>query len=108
MAFQQRIGPGASAKQVQQLLELIQAAGYATLRSARGPLGLTQRQGIGKFTSTEADELIEQLESEAEGTEHVGAAPPPVSSAVQRPFQDAPTELLVAELQSRGWSVSRH
>jgi hypothetical protein len=65
MAFGQQAGPPAAARQVQQLLALVQAAGHDDFRDARHPLGLTQRQAAGKFTRDEADELIRRLEDEA-------------------------------------------
>ena len=40
----------------------LQETGYEGFRDARGPLGLTQRQGGGKFTRDEADTLIAQLQ----------------------------------------------
>jgi hypothetical protein len=54
---------------VQQLTELIQAAGHTDFRDARGPLGLNQRQAGGRFTRDEADALIARLEAEAEQSE---------------------------------------
>src|SRR4051812_45288063 len=79
MAFGQSSGPPATARQVQQLTLLVQAAGHADLRDARGPLGLTQRQSAGRFTRDEAEALIAQLEVEIEiGAEREaqGASPP--------------------------------
>lgn len=67
MSFGQQSGPPASAKQVAYLTSLLAKAGYGSIREARGPLGLTQRQGNGKFTTTEASTLIEQLLAEDEG-----------------------------------------
>lgn len=67
MSFGQQSGPPASAKQVAYLTSLLAKAGYASIREARGPLGLTQRQGNGKFTTAEASALIEQLLAEDEG-----------------------------------------
>ena len=61
MAFGQSNGPQASAKQMQYLEALLGKAGFATFREARHPLGLTQRQAGGKFSTAEASALIEQL-----------------------------------------------
>ena len=61
MAFGQPSGPPASAKQVQQLLALLQAAGHSDFRDARGPMGFNQRQAAGKFTRDEAEAFIEAL-----------------------------------------------
>ena len=108
MAFRQQIGPPASTKQVQQLLALLKEAGHADFRSARGPLGLTQRQGLGKFTQAEADAIIEQLEREAADVEDRDAAVPIAPArVVQRPLQSTSTEQLIAELHHRGWSASK-
>jgi hypothetical protein len=61
MAFGQQSGPPASAKQLKYLLSLVQEAGHDGFRDARHPLGLTQRQAGGKFTTGEASELIDRL-----------------------------------------------
>jgi len=58
MAFGQQSGPPASAKQVRELLALLHDAGHTDFRDARGPMGFTQRQAAGKFTSAEADAFI--------------------------------------------------
>lgn len=87
MAFGQPSGPPATAKQVQQLLALLQAAGHSDFRDARGPLGFTQRQAAGKFTRDEADAFIEQLEAEAAGTaggDTPVAAPPSAPARTNR------------------------
>lgn len=78
MAFGQVSGSPASAKQVKELLELLQAAGHSDFRDARGPMGFTQRQAGGKFSRDEAQAFIDQLEDEAQGG---GAAPAPVAAA---------------------------
>ena len=56
MAFGQQAGPPATTRQVQELTELVHAAGHEGLREARHPLGLSQRQAAGRFTRDEADE----------------------------------------------------
>ena len=118
MAFGQQSGPPATAQQVRQLTELVQAAGHTDFRDARGPLGLTQRQAGGKFTRDEADQLIARLESEADQ----GADAPPsdepapqVATSSDRydrreaqrlaALRQMPDEALAAELQRRGWVV---
>lgn len=121
MSFGQPSGPPASAKQLRELLTLLEQAGYDGFRSARGPLGLTQRQGNGKFTRDEADAVIEQVRAELEA----GAGEPgdrgDVEAAPARPARPAavparPTtaeqalrrftsQQLAAELQRRGWVV---
>jgi hypothetical protein len=114
MAFGQQIGPPATAKQVNQLLGLLQDAGYDGFRAARGPLRLTQRQAGGKFTRDEADALIERLEAgaadpaTAEGASTVPRTPSPATprlSAAERTLREMPDALLAAELQRRGWIV---
>jgi hypothetical protein len=117
MAFGQPSGPPASAKQVKELLELLNAAGHSDFRDARGPLGFTQRQAGGKFTRDEADEFITRLQEEAEFAAATGTAPEaviPPSASEPRPktkktpsksLAAVPSEDLAAELQSRGWVV---
>ena len=61
MAFGQQSGPPASAKQVSEIESLLERAGFSSLREARHIYGLTQRQAGGRFTRTEADELIARL-----------------------------------------------
>jgi hypothetical protein len=105
MAFGESSGPPASAKQVRELLELLQGAGHADFRDARGPMGFTQRQAGGKFTRDEAAALIDQLQD----AEHAGGAPPVVAeprlSAAEQALRRVPAEQLAAELQRRGWVV---
>ncbi len=95
MAFGQPAGPPASARQVRELLELLERAGHTDFRDARGPMGFTQRQAAGKFTADEAAAFIAQLE----GGEH---APAP---AIERGLQELSDQQLAAELQRRGWIV---
>jgi hypothetical protein len=132
MSFGQASGPPASAKQVAYLRSLVEQAGYESFREARHPLGLTQRQAGGKFTSREASTLIDQLLAGAgdgadgdEGGD--GQADPatspsrPRSAAAERRAQAAaerleterteavrgmPAEVLAAELERRGWATS--
>jgi hypothetical protein len=106
MAFGQQSGPPASAKQVRDLLDLLQGAGHTDFRDARGPMGFTQRQAAGKFTRDEADGFIDQLQ-DAEPGDPPGDAPaaPVRLTAAERAVRDIPDELLAAELQRRGWIV---
>ena len=78
MAFGQQSGPPASAKQLAYLLSLVQGAGHDGFRDARHPLGLTQRQAGGKFTSGEASELIDRLLA-GEFDDPDDDGPPPVT-----------------------------
>jgi len=107
MAFGQQAGPPATARQVQELLSLIQAAGYTGFRDARGPMGFTQRQGSGKFTRDEAAALIDRMQDEtsSEGVIPPTAEPARRMSAASKALAHVPTEELAAELQHRGWIV---
>ena len=93
MPFGQQPGPPASSRQLQELLALLQDAGHAGFRDARGPMGFTQRQAAGKFTREEAAAFIEQLQDAGPA-----ATTPPE-------LQDVPAADLAAELQRRGWIV---
>lgn len=117
MAFGQQSGPPASAKQVQELLALLQDAGHSDFRDARGPMGFTQRQAGGKFTRDEAAAFIEQL-LQADDDPATPVEPrPPAGSSPRTPVPKArpssaeqalariPSEQLAAELQRRGWIV---
>lgn len=98
-------GPAATPKQIAYLEALLEKAGYSSFRVARRPLGLTQRQGSGKFTRQEASELIDRL---------VNGDPEP---AVREPADDGadeamatllrgvPAQWLADELRRRGWSA---
>lgn len=83
MAFGDSSGPPANGRQLRELQELLEEAGHADFRDARGPMGFTQRQAGGKFTSSEADEFIEQLQIEihGDGPPAGSHAPPPSRSA---------------------------
>lgn len=118
MAFGQQSGPPATAKQVQELLGLLQEAGHSDFRDARGPMGFTQRQAGGKFSRDEATAFIEQLQQEAEQQVEPAAAPPAAASGTRSPavpktrpspteqaLAKIPTPQLAAELQRRGWIV---
>lgn len=122
MAFGQASGPPASHSQLRELAELLEAAGHADFRDARGPMGFTQRQASGKFTRDEADHFIavlqeaahESAESGESGESEPAAEPAPPATARPKPRPrtrstaslDAFTdEQLAAELQQRGWVV---
>ena len=117
MAFGQQAGPPATRQQVQELLELRQAAGHADFRDARGPLGFSQRQAGGKFTRDEASGFIDALQAEAElgaaadaATSSAGPSTPapraaPRPSRAELALRSVPDALLAAELQRRGWVV---
>lgn len=115
MAFGQPAGPPASKQQLNELLELLQAAGHTDFRDARGPLQFNQRQAAGRFTRQEADDFINQLRAEAEFEEAISTTrdsdPAPVKptptrlSAPEKAARALPDSVLAAELQSRGWIV---
>lgn len=77
MSFGQASGPPATAKQVRELQDLLEAAGHSDFRDARGPMGFTQRQAGGKFTRDEAQAFIDQLEAEPQGAPAAAATPTP-------------------------------
>jgi hypothetical protein len=106
MPFGQQSGPPASAKQVQELLTLLQAAGHTDFRDARGPMGFTQRQSTGKFTRDEAAAFIDRLQqAEFDGNAPVAAPPGARVSAAEQAVRRMPDELLASELDRRGWIV---
>jgi hypothetical protein len=126
MAFGQNSGPAASRRQVQELLELLEDAGHSGFRDARGPMGFTQRQANGKFTTDEADGFIAQLldaqhrgntdtDTRAEASEPADEAaatsaldrvkPSPKLTAADRAIRRLSDEELATELQRRGWIV---
>src|SRR5689334_6981718 len=81
MAFGQQSGPPATARQVNELLGLLNEAGHTDFRDARGPMGFTQRQAAGKFTRDEAEAFIEQLQEAADAGEGGGEAAPVAAPA---------------------------
>ena len=118
MGFGQSSGPPATARQVQELLALLDDAGHSDFRDARGPMGFTQRQAAGKFTRDEADAFIARLQQDAEiragdttgspDAAPVAAAPRPrarPTSTSGSALRAIPTDQLAAELQRRGWVV---
>jgi hypothetical protein len=116
MAFGQPSGPPASSRQVEELLRLLQGAGHTGFRDARGPMGFNQRQGGGRFTRDEAEELIERLQlAEQAAGEPVlpEASPPPGPPArTERPsgrdqaIRRLSDAQLANELRRRGWTVT--
>ena len=116
MAFGQSPGPPASAKQLAELSEQLERAGYTSFREARHIFGLTQRQANGRFTRDEAEEFLAQLESLDD--EHSPDEPrngsieeSPTHRESSRRVADRqaelvatlPDELLADELVRRGW-----
>ena len=105
MAFGQQAGPPATARQVRELLALLNAAGHTDFRDACGPMGFTQRQAGGRFTRDEADAFIEQLQVDGDGGDDANVEPAPHLSASEQTLRRLPAEQLAAELQRRGWAV---
>ncbi len=122
MAFGQASGPPASRNQLAELLELLEQAGHADFKDARYPMGFTQRQAGGKFTSDEAAEFIETLQAdesdsgesgsgEAGSGESGSGEPTPVvapkkTSTAEKALGKFSDQQLAAELQHRGWIVA--
>ena len=119
MSFAQQSGPPASAKQIAHLLSLLNNDGF-DFATARHRYGLTQRQSRGKFTGSEATELIDRLTREAEGGDDGAQArfddPVAVKTSPRSEAQladskraaslsDFSAESLADELQRRGWAV---
>jgi len=105
MAFGQQQGPPASAKQVQELLTLLQEAGHSDFRDARGPMGFTQRQAGGKFTRTEVDLFLERLRDAEPGSDTPVEVPTWRRYPREEVLRDIATEHLAVELRRRGWTV---
>jgi hypothetical protein len=103
MAFGQQSGPPASAREVRELLTLLQDAGFEDFRDARGQMWFTQRQAGGKFSRDEAAAFVDRLQgAEADpGTPVV--APAPRMTAAELALRRIPTVQLAAELERRGW-----
>jgi hypothetical protein len=104
MAFGISPGPPATQTQLRQLLALVHAAGYTDFRDARGPLGLSQRQAGGRFTSDEAAAMIDTMESASDGST-VPAAERARLSVREQALRKLPDEVLAEELHRRGWIV---
>ena len=109
MAFGQQSGPPASARQVQELVQLLREAGHVDFRDARGPMGFTQRQAGGKFTRDEAEAFISRLQEDAPAP--APARPtdrdrPPRPTPPVRSLVRVPDDQLAAELRRRGWTVT--
>jgi hypothetical protein len=106
MAFGQQQGPPATARQVQELLVLLQEAGHSDFRDARGPMGFTQRQAGGKFTRTEAEELLERLQNPDPDAERSIEVPIWRRSVQDDVLGQISAERLAIELRRRGWTVA--
>ncbi len=88
-------------------MALLKDAGHTDFRDARGPMGFTQRQAAGKFTSDEAAAFIDRLqEAEFDGGAQRDAEPPTSLSFEEQAMRRMAPELLAAELRRRGWTVT--
>lgn len=106
MAFGQSAGPPAPGRMVDELLDLLHAAGHTDFRDARGPMGFTQRQAAGKFTRDEAEAFIADLHEAQHRGEIPDAPPAPADlSPADEALRLIPDAELAAELQRRGWIV---
>jgi hypothetical protein len=105
MAFGQQQGPPASARQVQELLALLQESGHSDFRDARGPMGFTQRQAAGKFTRSEADMFLEQLRDTEPDPKKSVEVPTWRRYPREQVLSEMATEHLAVELRRRGWTV---
>jgi len=106
MPFGQSAGPPAPARLVEELLELLHAAGHTDFRDARGPMGFTQRQAAGKFTRDEAEVFIAELQDAQHRGEVADVPPlPDHASPADEALRSIPDAQLAAELQHRGWIV---
>lgn len=98
-------GPPASPKQVLYLQVLLEKAGYPTFREARQPLGLTQRQGAGKFSKQEASALIDRLISGEAPSVDESVQDEAILLAQASMLRGIPAQLMADELLRRGWRV---
>lgn len=105
MAFGQSSGPQAPGRMINELLELLNAAGHTDFRDARGPMGFTQRQAAGKFTASEAEAFIEQLQEAQHRGEIADAPIVEKLTPAEEALRATPDAMLAAELQRRGWIV---
>ena len=112
MAFGQITGPPATARQMRELSELLVTAGHDGFRDARGPMGFSQRQSSGKFTCSEAQAFIDQLEEAASGAEPAPPPSPQCSAPLvprldpnSRALRGASDEQLLAEVRRRGLAL---
>jgi len=121
VAFGQQTGLPATAKQVQELLACLLAAGHDGFRDARGPMSFTQRQAGGKFTRDEAAAFIDQLTDASQGAVAPAPDSEPARPAASNAPSPRPTERLApadaairridstrlaAELRRRGWTLT--
>ena len=111
------------------MLELLQSAGHADFKDARGPMGFNQRQAAGRFTADEAQTLIDQLQqaeyeadqqAQATGNSNRKQEPEQTEGAperkgmtdeeraeMERAVRSASTKSLVLEVRRRGWIVTK-
>jgi hypothetical protein len=106
MVFGQQPGPPASTRQLRELLALLNDAGHADFRDARGPMGFTQRQAAGKFTRDEAANLIARLQGDELDGAPAAVVPTARLSAQEQLLRQLPADKLADELRRRGWTVT--
>jgi hypothetical protein len=106
MAFGQQPGPPATARQMRELLSLLNGASHTDFRDARGPMRFTQRQAATKFTRDEAAAFIARLYGNEPGGAPRSIAPAAKLSAQGQLLHHLPAEQLAAELRRRGRAVT--
>ena len=93
---------------MQELLTLLQEAGHAGFRDTRAaPWGLPRRQAAGKFTRDEVAAFIGRLQDAEFDGNAPAVAPTARQPAAGQALRDVPAGQLAAELQRRGWIVTR-
>jgi hypothetical protein len=68
-------------------------------------MGFTQRQAGGKFTRDEAEAFLDRLRNADQ--DEGGAAQAPRRAPEEPALHHIRTDLLVAELRRRGWTVAK-
>ena len=106
MAFGQQSGPPASARQLRELLALLNDAGHTDFRDARGPMGFSQRQAAGRFTRDEATAFIARLQGNELDGAPLAFVPAAKLSAQEELLRHLPSEQLAGELRRRRWTVT--
>lgn len=106
MSFGTGTGPPATDKQIGYLESLLRKAGHTSWADARRALGLTAKQGRGKFTKAEASALIDQLTAADDTPSSTEAVTTPVGADDEAgPLAAFPADALADELRRRGWRV---
>jgi hypothetical protein len=70
-------------------------------------MGFTQRQAAGKFTGPEAETYIDDLQNAQTHGPTVASQPSKRWASGTKSLDHIPTDQLVAELEGRGWVVTK-